>query len=391
MEHYAAEVVDGMALVMAHVGAKVGTVGVKKKYTKSIAALEAAIEGRPNLNLHLLNNFYPSGDEQILVTEVTGRVVPEGGIPLQVGVVVSNVASLVNVSRAARNKVVVDKEVTLVGELEEPQVVGTPVGTPIRHLMALARPTRPLDELVVIDGGPMMGKLVSLDGYINKKTSGLIVLPKDHPLVTWKQIPMASMIRRSAAVCCQCRDCTEVCSRYMQGHRIEPHKMMRGLGHPQQDHGEAMLAAFLCSQCGLCEFACPLNLSPKMAYEELLGQFRARGVKSPFNNAPERVHEFNRYRKIDKNRLIRRYHLTKYDSHDLPLTFLPSPPPLVGLELGQAIGAPSEAVVRVGDRISRGSLVAAAPEGKLGANLHASIDGRISRVDAGKLIVIEGD
>jgi len=390
MEHFADEIVDGMSLIMEHVGAKIGYIGVKKKYKPSIAALELAIKSRSDISLYLLDNFYPSGDEQILLTEITGRIVPEGGIPLHVGIVVSNVASLANVSRAARNMPVVDKEVTLVGEVEDPQVIVAPVGTSIQHLVNLAIPKLPLDELVVIDGGPMMGTIVSLDGFINKKTSGLIILAKDHPLVTWKQIPMAAMIRRSAAVCCQCRDCTEVCSRYMQGHRIEPHKMMRGLGHPQQDHSQAMLAAFLCSQCGLCEFACPLHLSPKMAFAELLSGFQSRGVKNPFHDAPKEVHEFNQYRKIDKNRLIRRYHLTAYDSHELPLRPMVSPPSMVAIELGQAIGAPSEPVVHVGDRVTRGMLVAAAPEGKLGANLHASIDGRVTRVDLGKLIVIEG-
>jgi len=388
MENYADELVEGLRLIMRHVGAPRGYIGVKEGYGPSVAALRQCLAGASDVEIGMIGNYYPGGDEHIMLTELTGRIVPEGGIPLHVNAVVSNVLTMVQVARAARGEVVTRREVTLVGEIRKPKVVVAAIGTPIIDLLKLAVPAIPIEEIVVIDGGPMMGNIVDINGSVNKTTSGLIFLAKDHPLVTWKTIPMSAMVRRSVAACCQCRDCTEVCSRYMQGHDIQPHLMMRSLAYKMDEPTSGMTAAFLCSQCGLCEFACPMDLSPKRAYAELLAKFRAAGMKNPHDNAPTQVHEFNRYRKIGKDRLTRRYQLTEYDSHGLTLTPIPDPP-LVRLSLTQAFGAPSEPVVKPGDAVKRGDLVAKAPEGKLGANLHASIDGQVTAVD-NACITIEG-
>ena len=388
MEHYADELVEGLVLIMRQVGAARGIIGLKKAYHDSIDALSTRIAAENDVELGVLGNFYPSGDEQILLTELTGRIVPEGGIPPIVNAVVSNVLTMVQVARAAKGQNVTHREVTLVGEIKKPKVVVTAIGTPIRDLLKGALPAIPLEDIVVIDGGPMMGKIVSLDDTVNKTTSGLVFLSKDHPLIQWRSIPMQAMVRRSTAACCQCRDCTEACSRYMQGHDIQPHLMMRSLAYQTDEPTKGMTAAFLCSQCGLCEFACPMNLSPRRAYAELAAKFRAGGMKNPHHNAPVSVHEFNQYRKIGKDRLIRRYQLTDYDTHSLTLTAIPDPP-MVKLSLTQAFGAPSEPVVKSGDTVKCGQLIANAPDGKLGAALHASIDGRVTAIDS-DYITIEG-
>ena len=389
MENYTDELIEGLRLIMRHVGAKQGYIAVKNGYDRSLAEISARLPEGGNIELGVLGNYYPAGDEHILLTDLTGRIVPEGGIPLNVGAVVSNVLTMVQVARAAKGRPVTEREVTLVGEVNKPQVVTAPIGTPVRDLLELAMPRIPVEEMVVIDGGPMMGNIVSMDAAVHKTTSGFIFLSRDHPLIGWKTIPMDAMVRRSVAACCQCRECTELCSRYMQGHDIEPHLMMRTLAYNQDEPTRAMTAAFLCSQCGLCEFACPMYLSPKRAYAEILKRFRATGFKNPHRNAPKTVHEFNRYRKVGKDRLTRRYFLIQYDSHDLGLTRMPDPP-AVRLSLTQATGAPSEPVVKLWASVNKGDLVAQVPDGKLGANLHASISGKVVSIDS-DTIVIEGE
>jgi len=389
MEHQAADIVEGLSLVMAHVGAAKGCVGVKSHYAHSIEALSSAVDGRAGIELVFLGNTYPSGDEHILLSDVTGRIVPEGGIPLNVGAVVSNVLTFAQIARAARGEVVTERAVTLVGEVLKPQVAVVPIGTRVGDLLQLAVPAVPPDDIAVIDGGPMMGCRAELDDAVCKTTSGLLFLPKDHPVIELRTITLASILRRGVAACCQCRMCTDVCSRYMQGHAIEPHLMMRGLAYGTDRPTAAMTAAFLCSQCGLCEFACPMQLSPRRAFVELLDRFRRGGMRNPHNNAPTRRHEFNSYRKIGKDRLVHRYELASYERHDLPLSRIPVPR-RVTLSLRQSAGAPAQAVVGMGTSVRRGELVARIPEGELGANLHASIDGTVVSVDE-SAIVLEGD
>ncbi len=388
MEHFPGEMVDGLRLIMKQVGASRGVIGVKAKYKPAIRALEAAIAGHAELDICQLGNFYPAGDEQILLTEINGKVVPEAGLPLHVGAVVSNVLTMVQVSGAARGIPVTERPVTLVGDIEEPQVITCPIGTPVRDLLRLAKPKLPLDQLAIIDGGPMMGRIVDIDATINKTTSGLIFLPQDHDLIQLMTIPLAAIIRRSVAACCQCRECTELCSRYMQGHRIEPHLMMRGLWELESRLDQpAFYSAFLCSQCGLCEYACPMNLSPRRGFAEVGRRLRAAGESNPLRAAPEQPHEFRPYRKVSKDRLTRRYQLLPYESFDLPLRTMTSPPARVGLSLSQAAGAPAQPVVEVGQAVALGTLVAAIPEGKLGANLHASIDGVVTQIDDKRIVI----
>ncbi len=389
MERYAAELIDGLRLVMGHTGAKKGYIALKKHYHHAIDALKPHLAGSSRVELAPLGNYYPAGDEQILLTDVTGKIVPEGGIPLNVGAVVSNVLTFVQITRAAQGQPVTERAVTLVGEVLKPQVAEAPIGTSVRDLLDVAVPAIPVEEIAVIDGGPMMGRVVGLDEPIRKTTSGLLFLPKDHPVIEQQSITLAAILRRGVAACCQCRLCTDACSRFMQGHAIEPHLMMRGLAYKTEEPTRAMTAAFLCSQCGLCEFACPLQLSPKRAFMELLTRFRNAGMKNPHNRVPAHVHEFNAYRKIGKDRLTRRYKLTAYESHELPLSRPAFRPGIVRLPLKQSPGVPASPVVAVGDSVKKGDLVAELPEGKLGANLHASIDGTVSDISADH-ITLEG-
>lgn len=389
MEHQADELIEGLALIMKHVGAGKGYVGLKKTYKDSIAALTVAIKKAGfNIELGLLDSCYPSGDEHIMITDLTGKIVPEGGIPLQVSALVSNVLTMVQVAQAAKGQPVTERAVTLVGEIFKPQVVNVAIGTPIRDLIEFAIPLVPVEDMVVIAGGPMMGPIVNIDDVVNKTTSGLLFLHKDHPLVQIRSIPMDAMVRRSVAACCQCRMCTDACSRYMQGHDIEPHLMMRVLAYKMDTPTRGMTSAFICSQCGLCEFACPMDLSPKRAYADILKNLRAAGLKNPHTKTPLEPHEFREFRKIAKDRLTKRYGLTKYDSHDLRLTQFPTPP-VVRLSLTQAIGVPSKPVVAMGDKVVKGTLIAKIPEGKLGSMLHASIDGTITDI-SDEHITIEG-
>ena len=94
MRHRAGDIVEAAAALAGELGAEDCTIALKKTYTREIAALEEAIRERgAQVALHRMESFYPAGDEQVMVYEVTGRVVPPAGIPLDVGAAVTNVAT----------------------------------------------------------------------------------------------------------------------------------------------------------------------------------------------------------------------------------------------------------------------------------------------------------
>lgn len=96
-------------------------IALKGKYHAEIAALEGAIRrSGAQVELFRMKTFYPAGDEQTMVQQVTGRSVPERGLPLDVGCVVDNVGTLLNIQDALEGTPVTEKYLSVVGEVKEP-------------------------------------------------------------------------------------------------------------------------------------------------------------------------------------------------------------------------------------------------------------------------------
>ncbi|MCP5116849.1 MAG: NADH dehydrogenase subunit, partial [bacterium] len=188
--------------------------GIKDKNKKAVAAIEPEASAN-HIDLVFLGDFYPSGDEYELVYTATGRLIPPAGIPLQVGCVVNNVETLYNVYLAEQGAPVTRKFVSISGAVRQPKSFWVPVGTPFRELIELAGgATTP--EFGMFVSGIMMGTLsFDLDQPVTKTTAGLIVLPKEHYLVTRKSQPQSSMNRIGKSACDQCSYCTEFCPRYL--------------------------------------------------------------------------------------------------------------------------------------------------------------------------------
>ncbi|MBP2654442.1 MAG: Respiratory-chain dehydrogenase domain 51 kDa subunit [Firmicutes bacterium] len=375
-------VISGLGAVMLATGAKHGFIGLKRKYAEAVTSLEAAIRklAAPRIELFFLPDFYPAGDEHVLVHEVTGRIVPEGGIPLNVGAVVANVETLVNVARALAGNAVISKYLTVTGAVRRPITLEVPVGTAVREVIELAGGATHLDN-AIIDGGPMMGKLVEAGAPITKTTGGIIVLPKDHPLIVQKNTTWSATLNRAKAVCCNCRGCTDACPRYLLGHGLEPHRIMQVLGSGLQDSA-AVTKAFLCSECGACEiYGCTMGLSPRRVNSMLKQQLSKTGIKNPHREKVLKIRAEREYRRIPIKRLVARLGLSQYDL-PAPLSRQQYLIQEVHLPLLQHIGAPARPVVKIGDCVKAGDLVAAIPEeAAVGANLHASIAGEIFAVD----------
>ena len=88
--------------------------------------------------IFIYEDVYPAGDEYVLVYEITGRRIPPGGIPLQVGCLVDNVETIVNVARAADGTPVTDKYLTVCGAVAQPLTTCVPVGISIADCIQLA-------------------------------------------------------------------------------------------------------------------------------------------------------------------------------------------------------------------------------------------------------------
>lgn len=380
MTLYASELIEGMRLVMGATGAKKGIIALKGKYHRAVTALESCA-ARDGIGIHLLENYYPAGDEQALVCDVLGTVVPEGGIPLDIGTVVQNVGTLINVARASRGEAVTHRWLTVTGAVRQPRTIIAPVGTSLADALAAAGGAA-VEPYAVIDGGPMMG--VECAGAVRKTTTSLIVLPADHAVIRYKRKPIEHDVKIARSACEGCRFCTDMCPRFLLGHTLEPHAIMGAVAYQAPEEIDPLIIAqsYLCCQCGLCGmYACPTMLSPERIIKACADRLKASGAaplharKSP-EPKPERD-----YRRPPVQNLVSRLELDRYDL-DAPLVPAPLEVGAVSISMKQHVGVPCVPRVKAGDAVKRGELIADVPQGALGAPLHASIAGVVSSVTA---------
>jgi len=384
MLHYPDKVVDGLKILMEATGAKNGIVGIKEKNKEAVEAISNAIHDS-RIKIHLLGDFYPSGDEFILVYEATKRLIPPHGIPLDVGVVVNNVETLYNISLVTEDKPVTEKFITVAGAVKYPSTFKVPIGMSFKEAIGLAGGTT-VNEFGILVGGIMMGKLeFDVNQPITKTTAGLIVLPREHKLVQRKNRTEKSMQRIGKSACDQCSYCTELCPRYILGYDVQPHKVMRSLGFTLVGEGIWNQYASLCCACGLCTlYACPELLYPKEACDKAKNDLRQKGIK--WSGKKEiQPHPMYEGRRTPLKQLIKRLGIEEYNVYSKfsEKEFIIK---RVSIPLLQHAGTKAEPIVRIGDFVKKGQCIGEIPKGKIGARIHASIDGTVKTINENIII-----
>ncbi|HAT3903090.1 TPA: electron transport complex protein RnfC [Citrobacter koseri] len=387
MAQQPARLIRGVQYAMKATGAREGIIALKEKYRDAIEALTPLLPS--SIRLHILPDVYPAGDEVLTIWMATGRRVPPAALPVSVGVVVNNVQTVLNIARAVEQQYPVTRRtLTVNGAVARPLTVTVPVGMSLRDVLALAGGAT-VDDPGLINGGPMMGSLVtSLDSPVTKTTGGLLVLPKIHPLIQRRMQDERTVLSVAKTVCEQCRLCTDLCPRHLIGHELSPHLLVRAVNYQQAATPQLLLSALTCSECNVCEsVACPVGISPMRINRMLKRELRAQNLRyeGPLNPADEMA----KYRLVPVKRLITKLGLSDW-YHDAPLTDVAPSTDKTTLLLRQHIGASAVPCVQKGERVVRGQCVADMPSGALGAPVHASIDGIVSDITEHAITVVRG-
>ena len=381
LRHEAVPLLRGLAVAMERVGAREGIIAVKEKHEDVMRGLRPQLPR--GVRLFPLTDTYPAGDEFVLVHDVTGRIIPPGGLPRDVGAVVMNVETLVNVGR---DRPVTHKYLTVGGAVREPVTLRAPIGTSLGEAIAAAGGATVPDHAILL-GGVMMATLAKSPAEpVTKTTGGIIVLPRTHPLVERHGASWPAVERIGRSACDQCRFCTDLCPRYLLGHPIEPHRAMQALGFTGPK--DRMIAGTLyCCECNLCSlYSCPEDLDPKSVCVQAKAAARERQLV--FKGRPEDVtaHPLAQHRRVPTRRLARKLGLTSFRDAG-PLSKADLAPRRVVLPLRQHAGSPARAVVRAGEHVREGDVVAEPQPGALGARIHASIDGTVRDMEDGAVII----
>jgi Na+-translocating ferredoxin:NAD+ oxidoreductase RnfC subunit len=380
--HRSEPMLRGLRLVMEQVGAERALIGIKEKYKDVIASLEHQLPA--DVGVHGLKDCYPAGDEFVLVFDVTGGIIPPGGLPRDAGCVVFNVETLVNIGL---DRPVTHKYLTVAGAVNSPVTLRVPIGMSIGEVIEAAGGSK-IPDFHVLIGGIMMARLAAgLDEPVTKTTGGIVVLPSTHYLVGWYRSSSKRIERIAKAACDQCRYCTEFCPRYLLGHPIQPHRAMSAIGFSGSKTPQVS-GVLSCCECNLCSlYACPECLDPKNIC--VAAKQEAHEMKQFWNGDPGslRAHPLNWERRVPMRRLMSRLGLNSYNNVG-PLLDRSLNPGRVVLPLKQHSGPPAAPAVKPGDHVRAGDLIAAPAPGELGARIHASIDGIVCSVNGA--VRIEG-
>jgi len=244
MAEYPARVLLGLRIMMRALGVTRATIGIELNKPDAIEAIRAHLPDDLDIEVMALRVKYPQGAEKMLIKAVTGHEVPSGKLPVHVGVLVQNVASVATIAEVFETGLpLIERVVTVTGNgVKKPGNLIVPVGTKLKDLLdACGGLTDDAREVVV--GGPMMGAAqANLDVPVVKGTTGVVVL-------TRKEVK-----RKRSYPCIRCGHCLEACPIF-----LDPQHLGSLAQHQQYDE---MTSFHLwdCMLCGCCSYVCPSNI-----------------------------------------------------------------------------------------------------------------------------------
>lgn len=243
MRRYSTEIVAGLRYLMRATGAPEGIIGIEANKPEAVTALSHAAMMYPEIRVMELRTRYPQGGEKQLIQAVCGRVVPAGGLPIDAGVVVDNVATVFAVYRAIRfGEPLIKRVVTVTGpSVEHGGNFIAANGMSTKSLVDVAGGI-PDDTGKVISGGPMMGRAISdLEAPLVKASGGVLLLPESESR------------RGVTGPCIRCCKCVEACPM-----SLEPY-LLQTLGEFALPEEAREAGVLNCMECGCCSYECPSN------------------------------------------------------------------------------------------------------------------------------------
>lgn len=236
-------IVAGTLLAARAAGATNIFIAIEDNKPRAVDTMTKAVQGT-NIQIVKVKTKYPQGSEKHLIVAVTGRKVPPGALPLDVGVVVSNVGSVCAIAFAVlKQKPLTHRVICVTGSgIRTPKNLFVPIGTSYRQLIDYCGGLNP-DAVRLVSGGPMMGfAFTDLDLPVTKGTSGVTVLVGD------------DVTKAAETACVRCGRCVDVCPM-----NLVPTKLAVAARNQAPDVAEAYHIT-ACVECGCCAYTCPASL-----------------------------------------------------------------------------------------------------------------------------------
>lgn len=254
------EIIIGIQILMRALNIQKAIIGIEKNKPDAINHMRELASKVPGVEVKPLKLKYPQGGEKQLIDACIGRQVPSGALPIEVGAVVDNVATIYAVYEAVqKNQPLISRVMTVTGKsLSRPGNYRVRFGTPLSDVVALAGGV-PEDTGKIIGGGPMMGRaMINIDMPANKRVSGLLFMPEQESL------------RVEPDNCIRCGKCVSACPM-----GLEPYLLIKQAQLQMWDEMENH-NIMDCIECGCCLYTCPSH-QPLLDYIRM-GKAKVGGI-----------------------------------------------------------------------------------------------------------------
>lgn len=241
MVEYPEKVIYGLKAIIKAVGVNKGIIGIEDNKLDAITVIKKLVDRERHIELRVLETKYPQGGEKRLIDAITGRKVPMGGLPMDVGIVVNNVGTAAAIADATKTGMpLTQRIVTVTGRgVANPKNLVVKIGTTFKEIIDqcggyVGEPGK------IVSGGPMMGFAQYTDEVpVIKGTSGILVLSQKDAYFEQEQ------------PCIKCARCVDVCPV-----GLLPIKIANYSQKSRWDETEGYSALY-CIECGSCSFICP--------------------------------------------------------------------------------------------------------------------------------------
>lgn len=250
--------IDGVKTTMKHLKIKKGVIAIESNKGPAIDKLRDMLKDSPEIEVMELKPVYPQGAEKVLIYETTGRQVPAGKLPADVGVIVSNVSSIVALQKYIETGIpLISKKLTVDGtSIETPKNVEALIGTAINELIEFCGGYKKVPRKILM-GGPMMGRTIYSDGMaLIKNNNAILAFDED-----WVEVP-------NETACINCGRCVRACPM-----KLMPTSILKAYDKNDVDELNK-LNVTSCMECGSCTYVCPakkqLSFVNKLAKQKVM-------------------------------------------------------------------------------------------------------------------------